>query len=421
MEARKKNLESIINKSEIKCFIISILLMRVTKSKILIFFHTCELGGSERSMVTIIQALMKNGYKVAAVIPDGDGPLNQRLQKESVKVTVVKYGWWCSVSETSQLKKIWSIAKSFLLLLLFWIQNRKNKPDLIITNTLTIPWGMLYSKLINKYHIIFIREFGIFDFGFHFFLGYERSLQLINSASKYVFTNSKTMLDHYQKYINGNKLNYIYPKISTPVLKRWHNRHYFKSKNSLRLLCLATIHKSKGQIDAVKAVTSLIKQGYTNLELLIIGNKSTTSYPEFLENEINTEFPKNSKIRILEFTNEPYTVINEADVILICSKNEAFGRVAAESMVRKKAIISTNTGANLELFKDGNSALLYDSRNETNLEMKIRQVYEDKNLIKFLGDNAFNSYINNIQDKMDVAPLINVIENLVKIKQCGKL
>ena len=48
-----------------------------------------------------------------------------------------------------------------------------------------------------------------------------------------------------------------------------------------------------------------------------------------------------------------------ADVILVCSQWEAFGRITVEAMLTGKAVIASANGGTTELIKDGENGLLY--------------------------------------------------------------
>lgn len=387
--------------------------MSTRKTKILFFFHTNELGGAEKSALNIIQECIAKGFSVDAVVPNV-GSLKDELEKVASKVSVVNYRWWCSSRKGISWYWCWEMVFSIFNLLSFWISNWSYKPDVVVTNTLTIPWGMLFSRLVGKPHIQLIREFGTLDFGFHFILGYERSLWLINKSSKYVFTNSRTMRDYYKTYIDDNKLDYIYPTIFSAKLNRSDkNAVHFTSKKSFKVLVLGTIVEAKGQLQAVKAVSLLFKKGYEDMELVLAGKKQSEEYFSQILEERNKNKELIDNIHLIDHLENPFSLLREADVVLICSKNEAFGRVAAEAMLFGKAIIATRSGANLELFDDEVSALLYSPGNANQLAEKIERLYKDRTLLETLGENAFARYTNNVRSKMGSEPLLIVVQKIV--------
>ena len=52
-------------------------------------------------------------------------------------------------------------------------------------------------------------------------------------------------------------------------------------------------------------------------------------------------------------------MIEQADIGLTCSRNEAFGRTTVEALLMGKPVIGTNTGGTVDLISDGVDGLLY--------------------------------------------------------------
>jgi glycosyltransferase involved in cell wall biosynthesis len=67
---------------------------------------------------------------------------------------------------------------------------------------------------------------------------------------------------------------------------------------------------------------------------------------------------------------------------------EAFGRVTVEAMQLGRPVIGARSGGTTELIRDGETGLLFEVANPTDLAHKIRQVYEDRDLLSVLGAKA---------------------------------
>ena len=115
------------------------------------------------------------------------------------------------------------------------------------------------------------------------------------------------------------------------------------------MLIAGSIMDSKGQIDALKALKYLRRRN--NVNLTIVGTVANKSYFKKLK-----LFIKNNNlekyVRILEFTDDPYSLMSKSDFILVCSKNEAFGRVVAEGMFLGKVVLGAKSGGIIEQIKD---------------------------------------------------------------------
>ena len=64
----------------------------------------------------------------------------------------------------------------------------------------------------------------------------------------------------------------------------------------------------------------------------------------------------------------------EADIALMCSKSEGFGRVTVESMLSENIVIGANCAGTAEIIKDGINGYLYESGNIYDLSEKIYYV-----------------------------------------------
>jgi glycosyltransferase involved in cell wall biosynthesis len=81
-------------------------------------------------------------------------------------------------------------------------------------------------------------------------------------------------------------------------------------------------------------------------------------------------------------------VIANADIVVSTSHNEAFGRSNLEAMALSKPLIGSNTGGLLDLIVDGSTGKLFESLNAQSLVEKIKEYYDDPQLISAHGDNA---------------------------------
>ena len=68
--------------------------------------------------------------------------------------------------------------------------------------------------------------------------------------------------------------------------------------------------------------------------------------------------------------------IRAADVVLMCSRFESFGRVTVEAMLAGKPVIGAASGGTAELIQDGETGLLYEPGNHDELAMKIEYLFE---------------------------------------------
>ena len=83
----------------------------------------------------------------------------------------------------------------------------------------------------------------------------------------------------------------------------------------------------------------------------------------------------------------PFPLIQQADVLLICSHSEAFGRVTVEAMQIGIPVIGAASGGTLELVKPHYNGLLYESTVE-DLAEKMGYLIENQDEKNKMGENA---------------------------------
>jgi hypothetical protein len=131
--------------------------------------------------------------------------------------------------------------------------------------------------------------------------------------------------------------------------------------------------------------------------LIIIGEAN----PDYLQRlkKIVEEENLTQSVRFLDFKENPYGILNQADIILTCSRNEAFGRTTLEAMLLKKPVIGTNSGGTPELIKEKYNGLLYTPKNFMELAEKIEYFINNADKIVEFGENGYKFAKNNFTKK----------------------
>jgi len=99
------------------------------------------LGGAERSLLELVQELSNQYQTLCTVIVPAEGELENELQKAGALTKSAPLGWWCYLekNKTDEVKANLTYTGHW------WRENydilRDLNPDVVLTNTLTIPWG----------------------------------------------------------------------------------------------------------------------------------------------------------------------------------------------------------------------------------------------------------------------------------------
>jgi orotate phosphoribosyltransferase len=374
---------------------------------VLFFSHSSELQGAERSLLELTRQLIHNHRSICTVILPYKGPLKRKLEEIGASTYIINYQWWCDSNVLSSDDITFKLGLSFQNILNELWNLNKIDPDVVITNSIVIPWGAIFANFLDKPHAWFIREFGELDHKLKFFFPFQEVLKIVKDFSNVVLVNSNAVG---KKLFESVDTKIIYPPVSIPIhTSSAVDESYFTKPDKLKLIILGTISEGKGQKDAILAVRELISRG-RSIELLIMGS-GRFEYLEHLH-EIVTKSSLERFIHFSIFKENPYPAIEQADIVLVCSQNEAFGRTVLEGMLLKKPVIGTNSGGIPESIRDGYSGLLYEPGNSTQLADKIEYFIHNKEKIRDFGENGYKFVKENFPEEKSGDELAKLITGL---------
>jgi glycosyltransferase involved in cell wall biosynthesis len=168
---------------------------------------------------------------------------------------------------------------------------------------------------------------------------------------------------------------------------------YYNNNSAIKILVLGQIYPGKGQKDAAIAVSELLDKGY-NVELIIAGRSASLEYCNDIEKLISEKNHDNN-IRLIDFVENPFQLISECDILLVCSRSEAFGRVTIEGMLLGKPVIGLNNGGTSELIRNNYNGFLYEPNNMDQLKNHIMYYYNNRSIIMIHGEQA-KEYVGSI-------------------------
>jgi len=355
--------------------------------KILWLSHGSTLNGAERVFYEGLKSLKSLDYEVQAIFPCG-GPIIPLCSKIADKISYFDLPWWIdrgtSYKLFDKIKLIVRIIKSTIKIAKYII---RNKPSIIITNTIAIPSGAIAALLLRKKHIWYIHEFGKEDHNFNFIYGTWISSKFISLTSKIIIVNSLAVQEKYKHYINIKKLKILYcaVDIDYPYIKS-KPVYQFNERRYLNAIIYGRVSPSKGQLEAVKAIEYLVKTKKYYITLTVLG----ADYEEY-SNDIRNYIDINKlsdNIKVINFIQNPLNIVSKNDICINCSIQEAFGLITIESMKLGKPIIATNTGGNIELIINMKNGLLYEQGDYKSLSEKIEYLYLNPNKIEFIAEFA---------------------------------
>ena len=352
------------------------------------FSHGAQLTGAEQSLLQLVKELVAGYGVVCTVVLPGSGPLVQSMEEAGAACIVAQYGWWGALShatvEPGALRQLESQIQALARDVLPTVS--QIDPDFLWTQTLVIPWGAVVAALLGKPHVWSVCEYGELDHGIRFFAPFTKVLEDIMASSAFVYTCGKTLGETLFPGAGVERWQTLHRNIEVPVLPgNPVPTGLFRREGALRLAVFATLHPNKGQEDAIRAVAELTAEG-RDVELLLAGHVNPERRP-WLEALI-AKHGLQDRVRTPGFVADRFPAMRETDIILVCSRREAFGRVGVEAMLLGKPVIYASAGGSLEYMVDGHTGLSYPPGDAGALAAAIRHLAADPGARQALGRQA---------------------------------
>jgi glycosyltransferase involved in cell wall biosynthesis len=351
--------------------------------------HESTLHGAERCFLESVTALSNAGHEIHVFLPTS-GPLVKELKEQGIdNINILEYPWWIDRGVKFTSKEKSNLLQKILTSTLNLVNAiAQINPDYIITNTIASPCGALAAFILKKKHIWYIHEYGKEDHGFNFIFGTELSCSLINLFSETVLVNSMSVYKKFVKFIHQEKVRIIRYEVRIPEKYIKIAKENSLSSKIFSLIIVGRVSPSKGQKAAVQALDFIVNhKGIKDVKLTILGVSKSPymkDITKIIEENKLSEF-----VELKEFSSDPYESMVNNHVLLMCSKNEAFGRVTVEAMKLGLPVIATRVGGSVDIVKDNFNGLFYNPKNYIELANKIIKLKENQELYRQIRSNAF--------------------------------
>jgi glycosyltransferase involved in cell wall biosynthesis len=176
------------------------------------------------------------------------------------------------------------------------------------------------------------------------------------------------------------ELRLIYNGVDANKIKS--KTSYVISADSVRLCMVAGLYVQKGWFDFLKVVRNLTDLGY-NVTADIIGD-GEIKHQLKLKAE---EFGITDKVNFLGYRSDISTMLCDYDIYLFTSHREGLSVSIIEAMAAGLPIVATNVGGTREQL-ESKSGLIAESRDIVKLTSLVKELLDDPNLRRELGQNA---------------------------------
>lgn len=346
-------------------------------------------GGAEQTLLELSVALEADGRVSPVVTVPARGALSQALAEGGVATRVVETPLWTPFSLTpfgastplGRIKRrAQAVGETVMAAGGPWRRLlREVQPDVVVTNTVAIASPAFSACLVGLPHVWWIHEFTGDGHALHFPLGNGATYRIIGALSDRVIVTSRAVESAVSPPISEDRITVIHPTVPSPPDQRREPRGA-----GLRLLVLGAQHRHKGGQLAIEALARLTDAPGTSLRLV---GWISDAYRDELQ-ALSRRLGVADRVEIQGGTDEPYAELARADVLLMCSRAEPFGRVTAEALKCGTPVVGFRSGGTPEIVADGVDGLLVDPGSVDALTSAIGRLVHDRQLLRRLGAQA---------------------------------
>ena len=371
------------------------------------------LSGASYSLLGMICELREKGVNPFVILLK-DGKLRQKLEENNIPYLIVRgYPWVIASDRKTKFRdKLFWIAKKIMNYLADKKVEtiiRKKQIDVIHINAFTAAVGVNAAKKTGIPCIWHIREFVEEDLKKEFW-NKKKSLFYLSKADIAIAISESV----YNKFkAESPKSNIVVVYNGVP------NREYLRIRDQeilnndvVNVLIPGRIDPGKGHEELIDAIELLVKKEKANVHLKIAGVSQSKEYGNYIKEKVRASDLDNN-IEFLGYRDDLPDLYKKADIVVVASRAEAFGRVTVEAMMAGCLVIGADTAGTKELIQS-KYGLLYEQGVSTDLAEKILFAMKNKEKMKKIANNAREHALNCYSAKRNAQDILKLYDKCLK-------
>lgn len=356
--------------------------------KVLFVASSIGVGGMERVLVDIANALVERSYDVTIItyaIPDGDSyidDLDSRVHfvyKEHRKFSLLSRIPYIHRFYDPK-KNNWETRASARTLYRYYVGSQDKYdveiafcrgPAVKIISGSDNKNSKKYTWVHNDYTLVDPKTIT------NFFPDMDTTKKAYQVFDKIIAVSEEARKKFVEVIGYEDKTMTIYNMLDIDSIRKKKDLPCPEKKNGFTVISVARIIPAKGYDTLLKAVKRLNDDGY-QFELWLVGTRFAGQYDRQLEGYIKDNQLTN--VKLLGRQINPYCFMAQADVYICSSWREGFSISVAEAMACGLPVISTNCTGPTEILKDGEYGILirYD---EDDMYSALKSVLDDPGIL----------------------------------------
>lgn len=369
---------------------------------VLYISHECgDILGSTLSLANLLNSV-KEEVRPIVILPK-QGKVCDFFKKHGIKYYVVPFKLNIASSRLRHLKyipkKILTDYKNHRAVKSLMKIVKEENIQLVHTNTSVVTIGATLSKKSGIKHIWHLREFQDLDFNLAPFNGWKKLHRMIQESDA-IIAITKAIAAHFKVASKENCY------VIHDAVRSIQDVCYDPSKEKY-ILFLGHITLKKGAEVALKIFIEFWEK-HQDYDLYYIGPVSN-EYKDHLTTILDKSGINKDSVLFLGYKENVKDYLRKATALLMCSQNEAQGRVTIEAMFYGCPVLGYKSGGTQEIIQDGVNGYLFSDMNDA--VNKLTYIVNNDN--QQVTINAIDYVKSNFSEEMYGKKLLSIYKSLL--------
>lgn len=374
--------------------------------------HQPTKEGAGLFLIDAIDFLRAKHIDILAIAPS-QGPFSEALVQRGIECRYIESPWWTRKSKGGPpYRETLDSARQMSAILKEWGAN------IVYTNTIVAPAGAFSAALTGLPHIWHIHEFAYNPELIEMSLPKRDLATFIMQTSNVILFNSHAVASEWEG---------LFEKTRTAIVYNWtqlnggihsgserfpleqkidnlRNRNFFSH--------IASVVRGKRQLDSLIALKNLVSGGH-DIVLIFAGPIIDSHYYHELCAYIqNNNLDDN--VRFIGYVDMPAAVLNQSVATLVCSHQEAFGRVTLESMAVGVPVIGAASAGTAEIIQNEVNGLLFPPGDIDTLTRQMLRLLSDHGLRNRLSIQGLERVKRFSSPEKEMEPIVHLMHELLQ-------
>ncbi len=337
-----------------------------------------RLGGGEESLLALVRSLDRGRFAPHVVVP-GEGDVAEQLHHDAIPVTVLAFPPlrpWTAGSVLYALRELRACIGALGIELVHAHGSRVAVYAGVVVRRARVPL---------VWHVRIVEKDPLLD-------------GLLLSLSTRIIVNSLAVGARFAGSRHACKVRVVYNGVDPDY---WAPTRTARSgRAGPTVLLVGRLMEAKGQRTLVRAAPAVLER-FPATRFVLVGRDSGNEGDRL--RALSRQLGIQDAVEIREWLADPRAVYGEADVLVLPSRSEGFGRVLVEAACLAKPVVASRVGGVPEVVVDGETGLLVEPDDVDALANALITLLGDQALRASLGAAARRRALENFTVRHHVA------------------